>query len=301
MEGAEFDALVADIKANGLHEPIVVHQGKILDGRNRYRACMAAGIGVNSSIARFEPELEGDPRAYVISKNICRRHLTVEQKRELIAKLIKAQPEKSDRQIAKTVKASPTFVGKVRAEKEAAGDVSTVDTRTDTKGRKQPARKGWPKERHQGQRANKRPAKLIGATLGVSKATIANDLNGQKLTKKRSETDRRDDPKTSSEKRKAEYAANESADMPTEAEADESYQDKLFDQACLLLESMAGETRQRFFAHNLPPRRRSHHRAGNRSKRDTRIISDPRRCRGGIRPDRRPSRRDRGTCGENVE
>jgi hypothetical protein len=37
--------------------------------------------------------------------------------------------------------------------------------------------------------------------------------------------------------------------MPTEKEAEESYQTTLYDQACLLLESMAGDTRQRFFAH----------------------------------------------------
>jgi hypothetical protein len=82
-----------------------------------------------------------DPWAYVTSANLHRRHLTAEQKRDLIAKLIKATPEKSDRQIAETVKASPTTVGTVRAEMEATGDVSKLDTRTDSKGRKQPARK----------------------------------------------------------------------------------------------------------------------------------------------------------------
>jgi ParB-like chromosome segregation protein Spo0J len=138
MEGVEFDALVADIKKNGLHYPIILFEGKILDGRNRYRACLEAG---------FEPATRngdnsiGDPAAFVISRNIHRRHLTVAQKRDLIAKLLKATPEKSDRQIAETVKASPTTVGTVRAAMEAKGDVSNLDTRTDTKGREQPARK----------------------------------------------------------------------------------------------------------------------------------------------------------------
>jgi hypothetical protein len=138
MEGAEFDALVADIKKNGLHYPIFLYEGKILDGRNRYRACLAAG---------FEPAVRngdhhiGDPAGFVISRNIHRRHLTAKQRRELIAKLLKATPEKSDRQIAEMVKASPTTVGTVRTTMEAEGEVSNLDTRTDAKGVKQPARK----------------------------------------------------------------------------------------------------------------------------------------------------------------
>jgi hypothetical protein len=85
-------------------------------------------------------ELE-DVYSFVLSVNVHRRHLTAEQKRELIAKLLKADPSKSDRQIAELSKASPTTVGKVRAEKEASGDVSKLDTRTDSKGRKQPSSK----------------------------------------------------------------------------------------------------------------------------------------------------------------
>jgi hypothetical protein len=38
-EGAELDELV---RANGVHQDIVLFDGMILDGRNRYRACIAA-------------------------------------------------------------------------------------------------------------------------------------------------------------------------------------------------------------------------------------------------------------------
>ena len=48
-----------------------------------------------------EPQSGTDPYAFVISANIYRRHLTAEQKRDLIAKLLKADPSKSDRQIGR--------------------------------------------------------------------------------------------------------------------------------------------------------------------------------------------------------
>jgi ParB/Sulfiredoxin domain len=162
MEGAEFDELVADIKKNGCREPIVLYEEKILDGRNRYRACRAAGVPFDTlrglQVGRNIRSQSGgwhrqgirddkDALALVISANIHRRHLTTEQKRELIAKLIAMQPQRSNRQIASEVKVSPTTVGAVRTDLEGSGLVSKLDTRTDKRGREQPANKPRPSER----------------------------------------------------------------------------------------------------------------------------------------------------------
>jgi len=41
MQGTEFEEFVEDVRENGLQEPIEIHEDKILDGRNRYRALLA--------------------------------------------------------------------------------------------------------------------------------------------------------------------------------------------------------------------------------------------------------------------
>lgn len=82
IEGAEFADLVADIKAHGVREPIWLYEGKILDGRNRYRAAREAGVDCPSC------EYEGDdPLAYVVSLNLKRRHLNEAQRAWVAAKI----------------------------------------------------------------------------------------------------------------------------------------------------------------------------------------------------------------------
>ena len=94
IEGSEFAELVADIKANDLRERIVVLDGAILDGRNRYRAALAAGLiddddGPDRAkyFVRFVSSVDGDPLAYVISKNLKRRHLNESQRAMVAARL----------------------------------------------------------------------------------------------------------------------------------------------------------------------------------------------------------------------
>lgn len=80
MAGAEFDALVADIRENGQREPITLYQNMILDGGNRYRACLAA-----DRVPQFEPFHDGNIVTFVLSKNLHRRHMSAGQQAAIVA------------------------------------------------------------------------------------------------------------------------------------------------------------------------------------------------------------------------
>lgn len=68
--------LRADIGVNGVNEPLVMFEGKVLDGRNRLRIASADGAVVRLEQFTGTPE---EARAYVWSSNVARRHLSVPQ------------------------------------------------------------------------------------------------------------------------------------------------------------------------------------------------------------------------------
>lgn len=70
MSAVELSELVEDIKATTLRNPIMMYEGKVLDGWHRYQACLKAGK------PHLTSEYTGhDPVAYVKSQNWHRRHL----------------------------------------------------------------------------------------------------------------------------------------------------------------------------------------------------------------------------------
>ncbi len=82
MDADEFHALKQDIQLHGQKKPILLYQGKILDGRNRYAACLE--VGVDYKTLAYEGK---DP----ISLNVIRRHLSVSQRAMLALKIANYQ------------------------------------------------------------------------------------------------------------------------------------------------------------------------------------------------------------------
>jgi ParB-like chromosome segregation protein Spo0J len=104
MDEAALAELAADIKAESQREPIHLWQDQIIDGRNRYRACQIAGV--EPVIKRIEfPGGEAEALAYVVSRNLKRRHLNAPQRTEAIRRL-RALPkwrDISNREIARQI------------------------------------------------------------------------------------------------------------------------------------------------------------------------------------------------------
>lgn len=95
MSDAEFASLKSDIQAHGLLEPIWLHNGLIIDGRNRYQACVE--LGVEPHFRQWDGN--GSLVAFVVSLNLHRRHLSESQRGMVAAKLANmAQGERTDLQ-----------------------------------------------------------------------------------------------------------------------------------------------------------------------------------------------------------
>ncbi len=193
MGEAELRELADDIKAQGhLIDPVTVMVGGpekkvLLDGRNRLDALALLGWDIvdehgelRGNLYNLLIDLPGatahwavhDPYRYVLSANVRRRHLTAEQKREVVTKLLKGDPTKSNRQIAKLVQVDHKTVAAVRAKAEAGGEIPHVTTTVGGDGKSYRAKQAIKHEHHEPVRdpddaTKKKPSHIVSKSAGV--------------------------------------------------------------------------------------------------------------------------------------
>jgi N6-adenosine-specific RNA methylase IME4 len=120
MNGEQFNALIEDIKTNGLLSPIVLFEGQILDGRHRYKACV--NLGIEPDVEEFEGD---DPLAFVISHNLSRRHLDESQRAMIAGKISNMKGGENRHTLAAPIGASK--VSKAEAAKKLNVGAKSVE------------------------------------------------------------------------------------------------------------------------------------------------------------------------------
>ncbi len=95
LEGREFDRMVESIKNRGLRRKIRVYGGMVIDGKNRQRACVAAGLSpeyvewIPPEGCTDKKEIEKELAIYIDDENGKRRHLSATERAFLAVDRIK--------------------------------------------------------------------------------------------------------------------------------------------------------------------------------------------------------------------
>lgn len=116
----EYAALKADIAERGVLVPVVYDQhGNVLDGHHRQQIAVELGIDCPTDVRHVDSSEHARDVAFTL--NLARRHLTREQKRQLISAEVKARPGDTDRAIGRRMGCDHKTVGSVR--RELSGEI----------------------------------------------------------------------------------------------------------------------------------------------------------------------------------
>jgi site-specific DNA-methyltransferase (adenine-specific) len=123
MGEQELQELAADINERGLLNPVVLFEGKVLDGRSRLAACKIAGVEPRC----IEWDGQGSPTEWVLSQNLFRRHLTSSQRAAVAFQMLPMlEQEAKERQRLSQGRGMP---GKKRPTFSSNGKASQVAAR----------------------------------------------------------------------------------------------------------------------------------------------------------------------------
>jgi ribosomal protein L7/L12 len=196
IEGEEFEKLVRSIRESGLQYPIILWEGKILDGRNRHRAVwrivqedgkmppISSGVPVYSEYEEFQQfrkKSEGWKRLeithdmaldYVLSTNLRRRHLTTDQRAAIAVEIANMrQGERTD---------LPSNEGKLKLSQPAAAGLMGVSVSSVERAAK---RRREDPEGHEAAKARKKVSKPKPEPSSVPKPTSVPSFPNEIRTK----------------------------------------------------------------------------------------------------------------------
>ena len=87
MPETDFQSLLDSVQTDGFIDPIIrIHEGHILDGWHRYRAAQELNLirRLKFQEWREDREEDGDPKAFVLARNIERRHFDPQQRAQVV-------------------------------------------------------------------------------------------------------------------------------------------------------------------------------------------------------------------------
>src|SRR5262249_60005088 len=136
MWGEERGELAEDIEAPKLHDPAAIFGAELLDGRARLDVLEQQGRCLFLDDGAPHPAFiidkthvrNFDPFSYIVARNLRRRNLSQAQKREIIAKLLVDNPNKSNRSIARLLGFDHKTVATERAARVATGEIPQLLT-----------------------------------------------------------------------------------------------------------------------------------------------------------------------------
>lgn len=133
----EYAELEASIVEHGVRVPIVLSRDdRIVDGYHRDEIARKHSLHCPRVYADGD---ETELRGLAFSLNLHRRHLSREQKRDLVIASIKADPQLSDREHGRRTGVSKNTAASVREDLESTGQVDQSDTRVSGDGRVRPS------------------------------------------------------------------------------------------------------------------------------------------------------------------
>jgi len=138
LSDEEYRSLEDSIREHGIQVPILVDESKsVIDGHHRKEIADRLGI---ECPRRFALDLTDEQkRTLALSLNLDRRHLSREQRRELVAASLTADPQLSNREHARRTGANHETVAAIREPLVATGGIRQLDRTTGADGRERPS------------------------------------------------------------------------------------------------------------------------------------------------------------------